>query len=777
MFKNPLGLRAMLIVAFFGIALSFCAAVFWVINQQGKRAVVAETNETIEQRGNNAVHELEKLLNQTAGLTIATASLAKSLPLDEATFARYITKLNEDQSYPALEGFGIWPEPYAFDKNKERSGFYWARDGKDGFKRFEDDNDAEESNPYWIDEWYVIGRYAKPNTCVWTDPYIDTTNNVSMVTCTVGIHRDNRLFGVSQLDIRLDGLSKRVQEWQKLTGGYAFITGSDNRFIAFPSAEESLPLFKEVKDEKLKYSADASITIDELSKKEPSFEPIAKAMFEIDDKRNDAAIKTSNFSKTVSGMEKDSVDLDTAGATLRASVMADVFKDSEFTSSNLFKIVQIEHDAILNTSASAYVFHVPHTYWKYVVVKPTHEITNVANELVKNLAKYLIPLIFIMGLVSYLLANKMVFRPLIDISKKMQNVTNLLTEKDYNKLHEEQLKLQRDDEIGHLGNSIDGLLSRVVSNEEQLAEVNENLEHQVAERTQALVETLEQLKASQAKLVNSEKMAALGQMVAGVAHEVNTPLSYVQGNVSLTQQYIEQFDELIQAGQKLHEMIASGDTAATDDKVTDYINRVSDLSAQLHAEEISDDAKVILDDAMFGIGQISDLVSNLKDFARIDEAKMKQVDIHDCIESSLVIAKGNLSSVEVIKQFDAVTSVWCSPSQINQVLLNLFNNAAQAMQTMPDGRHAILTITTSETDQHVEISIEDNGAGMSSETVAKVFEPFYTTKGSGEGTGLGLAISRQIMEQHEGRLHATSELGEGSCFTLSLPTSAAPVTS
>lgn len=820
--QQGIGLRVILLYGFLGIVFAISAVIFLVINKQGTPAVVAETNQTIEQTGNNAVHELEKLLDKTATLTKATATMASSLPLDEKQFSHYLKALNEDQSYASLEGFGVWPEPHAFSETQKRFGFYWARDDDNAFVRYTEDNDASKSPlPYWIDEWYVIGKYANKNKTVWTDPYIDTTNGVSMVTCTTGIYRDNQFFGVSQLDIRLDRFANKVKEWQQKTGGYAFVTGSDNRFIAFPEAQKKLELFMHVKTDKLIKSEIASITLQDLAKKSQSFQPIAQVFKEIDDLLLSNAKRTHNFQQKVNGLANDSQDLNQRSALLRATVMQDVFEnDKRFEKTQLFRIVPIKNDAILGVNASAYIFHVPHTYWKYVVVKPSHEITNVANQLVDKLIAYLLPIIILSGLLSYYFANKMVFKPLLDMSRKMTDVTQLLSNKDYDGLAKYQNNLKRNDEIGLLNDNINLLLSKVVENEDQLASINRSLEQKVETRTADLVKAMKKLKSSQAKLVNSEKMAALGQMVAGVAHEVNTPLGYIRNNITMMQDVFPDIKTLIQQGHDIHTKLNTQDTLGKplDSQLKETISTLIDLCHELYEDEVDEDADTMIKDTLYGIDQIADMVKNLKDFARVDEANIKNVYIHECIESALTIARGNLASTQVIKKYSNVPLVSCSPSKINQVLLNIINNAIHA-----SGKNGVITISTSVKsgsdvptiyqtstdmpiisekmlnaqsnldDQTIEnqviekkalenqiieiekaktyavIDIQDNGIGISPEDLPHIFEPFFSTKAAGDGTGLGLAISKQIIEGHYGTLTATSVPNKGSCFTIYLP--------
>ena len=203
--------------------------------------------------------------------------------------------------------------------------------------------------------------------------------------------------------------------------------------------------------------------------------------------------------------------------------------------------------------------------------------------------------------------------------------------------------------------------------------------------------------------------------------------------------------------------------------------QVAQLTAQtleccedIKEDEVSEDLADLIKDSLYGVDQIAELVVSLRDFSRIDESKIKDVDINECISTSLVMARNNLKTLDVTTSLATLPLIQCNPSQINQVLLNLFNNAAQAMTPERKGTLHI-TSALDETQQQVVVQVIDNGMGMQESTLARIFEPFFTTKKAGDGTGLGLAISTQIMEQHSGSIAARSIVGEGTTFTIMLP--------
>lgn len=290
-----------------------------------------------------------------------------------------------------------------------------------------------------------------------------------------------------------------------------------------------------------------------------------------------------------------------------------------------------------------------------------------------------------------------------------------------------------------------------------LRQVYRTLDRKVVERTKELEKAYDDLQQSQVQLVQSEKMALLGQMVAGVAHEVNTPLGYVKNNVTLIRDLVSEYDEIAEASLQL-EQPGSNDA--------EILQNIRHRAHEIEEDGIREEQSQIFTDTLFGIEQIAELVINLKNFARLDEDKIKRVNICDCIESSLNIAKNQVKHfrIEKLYQDKKVAPVDCSPAQINQVLLNLFNNAVQAMDS--DGK---LIIDIGQNDAYVYIDVIDNGHGMDAKTKAKIFDPFFTTKSAGEGTGLGLAICRQIMEAHGGKIQVDSRLGKGTVFRISLP--------
>jgi signal transduction histidine kinase len=281
----------------------------------------------------------------------------------------------------------------------------------------------------------------------------------------------------------------------------------------------------------------------------------------------------------------------------------------------------------------------------------------------------------------------------------------------------------------------------------ELQDLNVHLEETVESRTVELRKALDDLRFQQAQLVQSEKMAALGQMVAGVAHEINTPLGYVRGNVGTVRESLPLIRELFDAGK------------------SDDAQRQQLAERRWPPDEGLAELEMLLNDADYGLGQISELVLGLKDFSRVDRSLTESFNLNEGLDTTLKICQSQLKNrIEVQRDYGELPLIPCAPSQINQVFVNLINNAGQAI----DGE-GIIAIRTCVEDDHAVVEVRDSGCGMDPDTLAHIFEPFFTTKPVGQGTGLGLSIVFRIVEDHGGRIEVDSAPGKGTAFRLRLP--------
>jgi signal transduction histidine kinase len=296
----------------------------------------------------------------------------------------------------------------------------------------------------------------------------------------------------------------------------------------------------------------------------------------------------------------------------------------------------------------------------------------------------------------------------------------------------------------------------------RLKAANQSLEHRVVKRTEELSDALKHLKESEAQLIQSEKMSSLGQMVAGVAHEINTPLAYVKNSLGRVAEQLPSLRSTIDHSEKLLLLLKAGDNP---DELSREFKHTSMQIAALKQQHVIEELESLVKDGLFGTGQVAEIVGNLKDFSRLDRSKVSKFNLNDGLDSTLLLAKHLLKSVEVHKKFSDLPEIVCSPSQLNQVFLNLITNAAQAL---PD-EHGIITLSSRVEGDGVAVDVVDNGKGIPPDVLPKIFDPFFTTKEIGKGTGLGLSISYKIIRQHGGRITVDSRPELGTKFTVWLP--------
>lgn len=306
--------------------------------------------------------------------------------------------------------------------------------------------------------------------------------------------------------------------------------------------------------------------------------------------------------------------------------------------------------------------------------------------------------------------------------------------------------------------------------EDELQLISLELEHRVTDRTKKLSEAINKLKQTQVQLIQTEKMSSLGQLVAGVAHEINNPVNFIYGNLSHASKYIQDLLNLINLYRK-------------------YYSR-PELEIQTEIEEIDlefliEDLPNILSSMKVGAERIQKIVLSLRNFSRMDEANLKPVDIHDGIDSTLMIlqsrfkAKAEYPELQIVKEYGNLPAVECYAGQLNQVFMNIISNAIDAIEenylNLPPAEIAhnpgkIKIRTEVEKNGYIKVVIADNAKGMSPEVQKRLFDPFFTTKPIGKGTGMGLSISFQVItEIHNGSLSCNSELGKGTEFIIEIP--------
>ncbi|WP_448269725.1 sensor histidine kinase [Nostoc sp. DSM 114159] len=325
-------------------------------------------------------------------------------------------------------------------------------------------------------------------------------------------------------------------------------------------------------------------------------------------------------------------------------------------------------------------------------------------------------------------------------------------------------------ELNTLAHSFNHMAGQLRESFVALENSNAELEARVEQRTVELKTALSELQRTQAQVVQSEKMSSLGQLVAGIAHEINNPVNFIHGNLTYLDEYTENLLQMIYLYQERH---------------SSHDPEIQALAEKIDLEFLIEDLQKILPSMKMGTERIRNIVLSLRNFSRMDEAEFKTVDIHEGIESTLLILQHRLKdkpdhpAIEVIKDYGNLPQVECYPGQLNQVLMNILVNAIDALDEADIKRTSQqiqenpsqITIRTSVVDsQSIEIAIADNAQGMPESVQNRIFDPFFTTKPVGKGTGMGMAISYQIItEKHGGKLLCFSSLGQGTNFIIQVP--------
>lgn len=296
---------------------------------------------------------------------------------------------------------------------------------------------------------------------------------------------------------------------------------------------------------------------------------------------------------------------------------------------------------------------------------------------------------------------------------------------------------------------------------EQIEEYSKNLEEMVLKRTAELEKANRELKAAQAQLLQTEKLSSLGQLAAGIAHEINNPIGFINSNLRTMGEYVEDLMRLIERYDSLLTAIGKRDYNA----LSAISNQVADVKKEMKFDFIMEDFNKLIQESRDGAYRVYKIVRDLRGFARADDAERKFVDIHNALESTLNIVWNELKyKAEVIKDYGDIPEVECLPTQLNQVFMNILINAGQSIR-----ERGKITIKTYSEMENVFVEISDTGSGIPKENLTKIFDPFFTTKEPGKGTGLGLSIAYNIIKKHNGEISVRSNLGEGTTFTIRLP--------
>lgn len=721
-------------VALTSIALGLLMGTIAVINTDGRRLVLEESSKLLEQTGNHVVGNLQVRMEEISSLVRTIATTSKQLPKDASLFKKYLPPLFDFDGDLKVAGGGIWPEPYRFDKAVDRRSFFWGREN-DGTLKYYDDYNNPDGKGYHNEEWYVAVRYTGPGRGFWSRSYMDPYSFQPMVTCTVGIYGEDRFEGTATVDLKLEGIVDFVKVWREKIGGYGILFDRNGKFISFPMAGNVAKTISI--DEEEGNKSEEFLTADEFAERRYLFLPIADEVKKMNEYILLQSQKMPGYSPGLAKrINQDSYQINKEEALFISAVIMDPLKEQTHESW-LFKKFEIENDLFLDEKSIAYLFHVPESYWKLVLVTPYSKATGVATGLVNKLLLKIGALIFLLTGFGYLGLVFFFIKPLSRTMRSAQNTNALIGAGKISELKGQKIETTSRDEIGALSRAFNQLSDGFARAHEIIEQQNLTLEEKVGERTRELKEEVAvRKKAEEGSRKASE---AKSIFLSSMSHELRTPMNSILGFAQLLQTDLtdplsgtqkENVEYILKSGKHLLVLI---------DEVLD-LSRIESGRLQLSIEDIDVGAAIM--ETLATIGPLAE-------------------------QYNITI----VNRTEHDKQY-----IRADCTRLKQVIMNLLSNSIK--YNKPDGSVVIWHELTS-TDT-VRVNIEDTGLGIAEEKLGSLFEPFNRLGAEAlkvEGTGIGLTITKRLVRLMGGSIGVESKVGKGSKFYVDLKKAETPVES
>lgn len=571
----------------------------------------------------------------------------------------------------------------------------------------------EDYNFYYLAD----AKHDPAKTPVWTDAYLDPAGNGWMMSCVAPVYNNGFLEGVSGLDITIDSFVKNILEVSLPNNAQAFMVDTQGTILAMPGSVETLLGLKELKEHVYSNAITETVTKPEeynLLKNESPFASHFRKMFK---------------------NKLGSADLDISG-------------------NSYITIQQI----------------VKETGWHLMILINKADILSYVNEY-KSLSNRIGYFAIVLMALFYVIFFSMFAKKSISVAKEITTPVEELTEytsQMWQKGFEPKIIDTQVQEIYQLSNDFSKMA-------EELQVHKNHLEELVDERTAQLREsetkyitlytqaeaTNQKLKQAQMTIIQQEKMASIGQLAAGIAHELNNPIGFVSSNFTTLKVYLKSlFEYYHKAQETIQDLSKSAETPSP----------LDEMRAKLRIDYIEQDISEIFNESEEGFKRVTTIVNNLRSFSRIDMEEMHMYSVNEGIENTLVVAKNEIKYVaDVNTEYGELENIEANGGQINQVFLNIVINAAQAIKEQNRSDRGTIDIRTRQDGGWIYCSIKDDGPGIPDQYLSRIFDPFFTTKEPGKGTGLGLNISYDIVvNMHHGKIDVSSS-DKGTEFTIALP--------
>lgn len=473
-----------LFVIFFLLILG---AIFGVLSTVGRPLLEKQAHEQVILSGQNIVSELGRRVALAESLATALANLGEQLLPDDA-LNKKLTKhiLNYEGTESVIAGGGLWPAPYQYDPKIERRSFFWGRNSQGVLQYYDDYNDPKGPG-YHHEEWYVPARYLEEGAAFWSKSYMDPYSYQPMVTVTVPMYRDGRFYGVSTVDLKLEGLHAFLEDVSRSFGGYAFAVDRNGKFLSFP--DESLTKIFATDDQGGR--TEEFIGIEQLATQRPAFEPLAAAVQNVIDQLVSSATEAGNYREDLAETIADeSYQIGLHEARLITAVLTDMQQAAEPASYEIQR-VHLDNDLLLGERAFAAVFEMPQTYWKIVTVMPYSRATDASDVIYRNLASYTVFAVLGSLAAILFLVRRILIRPVTDMSAQLKLLSETADSEH------KWLAIADRSELGELAYWFNQRSQKLYEVQNKLREAHERLENRVTERTEELRQEIDKRKADQ----------------------------------------------------------------------------------------------------------------------------------------------------------------------------------------------------------------------------------------------------------------------------------------